>query len=180
MLVLHEGQIPYNPKDKSYKIGLLQGKEDIVYLDEIFNKGIKLLKYNKDSLRFIRKYVDPKEVYSFLYNVIIQTYKDYDLIVVFDNKTNELLGVSLVSRGRPWYAPKGIHVYNEECTVSFKKGVGLARILSFTFETISSKDNDCKLIMFSNANLPNQKMLENTYEKHLGYSSYKTFYKEVN
>ena len=46
MLVLHEGQIPYNPKGKSYKIGLLHGKEDIVYLDEIFNKGIELLKYN--------------------------------------------------------------------------------------------------------------------------------------
>lgn len=181
MLVLHEGQIPYNPKDKSYKIGLLNDKKDLVYLDEIFNKGIKLLKYNKDSLRFIRKYIDPKEVYSFLYNVIIQTYKDYALIVVFDNETNELLGVSLVSKGRPWYAPKSLLVYNEEFTVSFKKGVGLARILSFTFENVLAKENkDCKLIMFSNANLPNKKMLENTYEKRLNYSSYKTFYKEVN
>lgn len=183
MLVLHEGQISYNPKGKSYKVGLLHGKEDIVYLDEIFNKGIKLLKYNKDSLNFIRKYTDKDTTYNFLYNVVYQydpDYKDYSLIAVFDSETMELLGASLVSRGRPWYAPKGIHVYNEECTVAFKKGVGLARILSFTFETISSKDNDCKLIMFSNANLPNQKMLENTYEKHLGYSSYKTFYKEVN
>lgn len=181
MLVLHEGQIPYNPKNKSYKIGLLNDKEDIVYLDEIFNKGIKLLKYNKDSLRFIRKYIDPRESYSFLYNVIIQAYKDYALIVVFDNETNELLGVSLVSKGRPWYAPKSLLVYNEEFTVSFKKGVGLARILSFIFENVLAKENkDCKLIMFSNANLPNKKMLENTYEKRLNYSSYKTFYKEVN
>lgn len=183
MLVLHEGQIPYNPKGKSYKIGLLYGKEDIVYLDEIFNKGIKLLKYNKDSLKFIRKYSDKDTAYSFLYNVVYKYYpefKDYALIVVFDSETMELLGASLVSRGRPWYAPEGIHVYNEECTVSFKKGVGLARILSYTFEVLASKDKDCRLIMFSNANLPNQKMLENTYEKHLGYSSYKTFYKEVN
>ena len=83
MLVLHEGQIPYNPKGKSYKIGLLHGKEDIVYLDEIFNKGIKLLKYNKDSLKFIRKYSDKDTVYNFLYNVICQDdsdYKDYTLI----------------------------------------------------------------------------------------------------
>lgn len=124
MLVLHKGQISYNPKDKSYKVGLLHGKEDIVYLDEIFNKGIELLKYNKDSLRFIRKYTDKDTVYNFLYNVVYQydpDYKDYSLIAVFNSETMELLGASLVSRGRPWYAPKGIHVYNEECTVSLRK-----------------------------------------------------------
>lgn len=186
MLVLHEGQIPFNYHhcSKSYKIGLLRGKEDIVYLDEIAYKGIKLLKYNEGSLRFIRKYIDTEETYEFLYNVVLcsdPSYSDFSLIAVFDNETMELLGASLVSKGRPWYAPKNLIVYNEECTVSFKKGVGLARILSFVFENVLAKENkDCKLIMFSNANLPNQKMLENTYERHLNYSTYKTFYKEVN
>lgn len=180
MLVLHEGLIPSsNLKDK-YKVVLLNSNTDINTFNNIFNKGLELLKYNPNSLPFITKYSDKTTAYRFLLEVTKGNIPEYGIIVVFKSDDLNPVGASLVSWGRPWYAPTGILVINEECTVALKRGVGIARILSFVLEKYASENKDFKLVMFSNANLPNRKMLENTYEKHLGYSSYKTFYKEVN
>ena len=175
MLVLHEGLIP---SSKVYKICVLNNVEDINILDIIFNKGIELIKDNPDSLPFVTKYSNKVIIYEFLRNVVLYGEdNDYFLLSCFD-KNDELVGASLVSWGSPWYAPTSISVINEECTVAFKRGVGLARALAYVLEK-TAKDRGFKLVMFSNANLPNKKMLENTFEKHLGYSSYKTFYKEI-
>ena len=175
MLVLHEGLIP---SSKVYKICVLNNVEDIKILDIIFNKGIELIKNNPDSLPFVTKYSNKGIIYGFLRNAVLYGEDDgYFLLSCFD-KNDELVGASLVSWGSPWYAPTSISVINEECTVAFKRGVGLSRALAYVLEKIS-KDRGFKLVMFSNANLPNKKMLENTFEKHLGYSSYKTFYKEI-
>ena len=175
MLVLHEGLIP---SSKVYKICVLNNVEDIKILDIIFNKGIELIKNNPDSLPFVTKYSNKGIIYEFLRNVVLYGEDDgYFLLSCFD-KNDELVGASLVSWGSPWYAPTSISVINEECTVAFKRGVGLSRALAHALENIC-KDRGFKLVMFSNANLPNKKMLENTFEKHLGYSSYKTFYKEI-
>ena len=173
MLVLHRGLIP---SSKVYKVCLLH--KDFETLDFIFNKGIELIKNNPNSLAFVTKYSDKETIYKFLRNVV--SYEEdngYRLLSCF-NKEDELVGASLVSWGSPWYAPTGVLVINEECTVAFKRGVGLARALAYVLEKVA-KDEGFKLVMFSNANLPNKKMLENTFEKHLGYSSYKTFYKEI-
>lgn len=175
MLVLHEGLIP---SSNVYKICVLNNVEDLKILDIIFNKGIELIKNNPYSLPFVTKYSNKEIIYEFLKNVVL--YVDdygYFLLSCFD-KNDELVGASLVSWGSPWYAPTSISVINEECTVAFKRGVGLSRALAYVLEKVS-KDRGFKLVMFSNANLPNKKMLENTFEKHLGYSSYKTFYKEI-
>ena len=175
MLVLHEGLIP---SSKIYKICVLNNVEDIKILDIIFNKGIELIKDNPDSLPFVTKYSNKGIIYEFLRNVVLYVEDDgYFLLSCFD-KNDELVGASLVSWGSPWYAPTSISVINEECTVAFKRGVGLARALAYVLEK-TAKEKGFKLVMFSNANLPNRKMLENTFEKHLGYSSYKTFYKEI-
>ena len=175
MLVLHEGLIP---SSKIYKICVLNNVEDIKLLDIIFNKGIELIKDNPDSLPFVTKYSNKGVIYEFLRNVVLYGEDDgYFLLSCFD-KNDELVGASLVSWGSPWYAPTSIIVFNEECTVAFKRGVGLSRALAYFLEELA-KEKGSKLVMFSNANLPNRKMLENTFEKHLGYSSYKTFYKEI-
>lgn len=175
MLVLHEGLIP---SSKVYKVCVLNNVEDINILDTIFNKGIELIKDNPDSLPFVTKYSNKGIIYEFLRNVVLYREDDgYFLLSCFD-KDEELVGASLVSWGSPWYAPTSISVINEECTVAFKHGVGLSRALAYVLEK-TAKDKGFKLVMFSNANLPNRKMLENTFEKHLGYSSYKTFYKEI-
>ena len=175
MLVLHEGLIP---SSKVYKICVLNNVEDLKILDIIFNKGLELIKNNPDCLPFVTKYSNKEIIYEFLKNVVLYV-EDYGyfLLSCFD-KNDELVGASLVSWGSPWYAPTSVSVINEECTVAFKRGVGLSRALAYVLEKIS-KDRGFKLVMFSNANLPNKKMLENTFEKHLGYSSYKTFYKEI-
>lgn len=175
MLVLHEGLIP---SSKVYKICVLKGKEDIKILDYIFDKGIELIKYNPNSLPFVSKYSNKDIVYDFLKQIVLsEDNSGYCVLSCYD-KDMELVGASLVSWGSPWYAPTSIQVINEECTVAFKRGVGLARALAHVLEK-TAKDKGFKLVMFSNANLPDRKMLENTYEKHLGYSSYKTFYKEI-
>ena len=173
MLVLHVGRITCS---KVVKICLLDKDFDI--LDTIFKKGVELIKDNPDSLSFVTKYSDKETIYNFLRNVV-QYGKDsgYFLLSCFD-QNNELVGASLVSWGSPWYAPTSVIVFNEECTVAFKRGVGLSRALGHFLEGFA-KDRKAKLVMFSNANLPSRKMLENTFEKHLGYSSYKTFYKEI-
>lgn len=174
MLVLHRGLIP---SSKVYKVCVLNNKEDIKILDIIFNKGVELIKDNPNSLAFVTKYSDKETIYKFLRNVVFYGEDNgYSLLSCYD-QNEELVGASLVSWGSPWYAPTGVLVINEECTVAFKRGVGLARALANVLEKVA-KDKGFKLVMFSNANLPNKKMLENTFEKHLGYSSYKTFYKE--
>lgn len=173
MLVLHEGLIP---SSKVYKIGLLHKDFDI--LDTIFKKGLELIKYNPESLHFVTKYSNKETIYEFLKDVVSYGESNgYGVFGCFD-QNNELVGASLVSWGSPWYAPTSIIVFNEECTVAFKRGVGLSRALAYFLEKLA-KEKGSKLVMFSNANLPNRKMLENTFEKHLGYSSYKTFYKEI-
>ena len=175
MQVLHEGLIPCS---KIYKVCHLNSyNNDVSVLNEIIDKGIRILKDNPNSLPFITKYADKKIVTTFLLSVIGGYRPEYMLLSFYDENM-DLVGASLVSRGRPWYAPTGIQVINEECTVAFKRGVGLSRALAFSVERLAIK-NDVKLILFSNANLPCKKMLENTFEKHLGYSSYKTFYKEL-
>lgn len=157
------------------RIGILQPQDGDI-LEQIIDKGVKIIKDNPDSLPFIKKYADVNVIRRFLKGVISGEFEDF-IILVFYNKENALSGASLVSRGRPWYAPEGVSFFNEECTVAFQKGLGLSRAMSYALEKRAS--NGVKLIAFSNANTLNDKMLENTFEKHLGYSSYKTFYKEI-
>lgn len=145
-------------------------------LEYIIDKGVEIIRDNPDSLPFIKKYADIKTVRKFLKGVISGEFEDF-IVLVFYNKENALSGASLVSRGRPWYAPEGVTFLNEECTVAFQKGLGLSRAMAYALENRAG--TNVRLLAFSNANTLNNKMLENTYEKHLGYSSYKTFYKEI-
>lgn len=157
------------------RIGVLQPNDDDI-LEQIIDKGAKIIKDDPDSLPFIKKYADVKVVRKFLKGVISGEFEDF-IVLVFYNKGNALSGASLVSRGRPWYAPEGVTFLNEECTVAFQKGLGLSRAMAHALENMAC--TNVRLLAFSNANTLNNKMLENTYEKHLGYSSYKTFYKEI-
>lgn len=157
------------------RIGVLQPNDEDI-LEQIIDKGVKIIKDDPDSLPFIKKYADVKAVRKFLKGVISGEFEDF-IVLVFYNKENALSGASLVSRGRPWYAPEGVTFLNEECTVAFQKGLGLSRAMAYALENMAC--TNVRLLAFSNANTLNNKMLENTYEKHLGYSSYKTFYKEI-
>lgn len=157
------------------RIGVLQPNDGDI-LEQIIDKGAKIIKDDPDSLPFIKKYADVRVVRRFLKGVISGEFEDF-IVLVFYNKENALSGASLVSRGRPWYAPEGVTFLNEECTVAFQKGLGLSRAMAYALEKRAGAN--VRLLAFSNANTLNNKMLENTYEKHLGYSSYKTFYKEI-
>jgi hypothetical protein len=157
------------------RIGVLQPNDGDI-LEQVIDKGAKIIKDDPDSLPFIKKYADVKVVRKFLKGVISGEFEDL-IVLVFYNKENTLSGASLVSRGRPWYAPEGVTFLNEECTVAFQKGLGLSRAMAYALENMAC--TNVRLLAFSNANTLNNKMLENTYEKHLGYSSYKTFYKEI-
>lgn len=157
------------------RIGVLQPNDEDI-LEQVIDKGVKIIKDDPDSLPFIKKYADVKAVRKFLKGVISGEFEDF-IVLVFYNKENALSGASLVSRGRPWYAPEGVTFLNEECTVAFQKGLGLSRAMAYALENMAC--TNVRLLAFSNANTLNNKMLENTYEKHLGYSSYKTFYKEI-
>lgn len=157
------------------RIGVLQPNDGDI-LEQVIDKGAKIIKDDPDSLPFIKKYADVKIVRKFLKGVISGELEDF-IVLVFYNKENALSGASLVSRGRPWYAPEGVTFLNEECTVAFQKGLGLSRAMAYALENRAC--TNVRLLAFSNANTLNNKMLENTYEKHLGYSSYKTFYKEI-
>lgn len=157
------------------RIGVLQPNDGDI-LEQIIDKGVKIIKDDPGSLPFIKKYADVRVVRRFLKGVISGEFEDF-IILVFYNKENALSGASLVSRGRPWYAPEGATFLNEECTVAFQKGLGLSRAMAYALENRAC--TNVRLLAFSNANTLNNKMLENTFEKHLGYSSYKTFYKEI-
>lgn len=172
MWVLEEGLTSLSNVSR---IGVLQPNDGDI-LEQIIDKGAKIIKDDPDSLPFIKKYADVRVVRRFLKGVISGEFEDF-IILVFYNKENALSGASLVSRGRPWYAPEGVTFLNEECTVAFQKGLGLSRAMAYALENRAC--TNVRLLAFSNANTLNNKMLENTYEKHLGYSSYKTFYKEI-
>lgn len=170
MKVLVEGRIS---RSNVYKACLL-GKEDVTLLPEIVNKGLEIIKHNPNSHPFIKEFADKTTVMDFLKRVLTGEYDEF-FVLVFYGEDDDLSGVSLVSRGRPWYAPEGVMFFNEECSVSFKRGLGLSRATAYVLEYLAGVD--VQLIAFSNANTLSNKMIENTFEKHLGYSSYKTFYK---
>lgn len=176
MWVLHEGRIP---SSNVYRVCVLD-YNDADILKDIIKKTVVIIRDNPESLPFIRKYADVNKVQEFLMDIINHKIGGFSILVFYDKELT-LSGASLVARGSPWYASDDVQVLNEECTVSFNKGLGLARALVYSLELVASKIcKTVRLIQFSNANTPCAKMLENTYKNRLGMSSYGTFYKEIN
>ena len=77
------------------RIGVLQPNDGDI-LEQIIDKGAKIIKDDPDSLPFIKKYADVKVVRKFLKGVISGEFEDF-IILVFYNKENALSGASLVS-----------------------------------------------------------------------------------
>lgn len=148
--------------------------DDVLGIEDLVQKVIKSFRDTEGSLDFTVN-ADPKYMESFVRYVVDNPDCGYFIVAFYEE--DELIGACLLSEGSTWYDPKRTFL-NEECTVSFKKGFGFARRVVEMMEDLA-KERGHKLIVTSTANPPVAKLLENTYTKK-GFSSYKTFYKEVN
>lgn len=149
--------------------------EEAVFIAE---EACKVIAKNPDSLG-IFQCTDLWYMKEFLSNVVLANndrleaheFRDYSLVKVVEEETGKLKGAALISFGSPWYNPN-IKVVNEECTVSFNKGFGIARVLSAYMESLGYD-----VVVTSASNTPYLKTLENTYVKHLGYTKALSFFK---
>lgn len=108
---------------------------------------------------------------------------NYHYLGVFDKETKQLVGGGLYYQDENpmWYStPNTVVAYNEIVTFSIHKGYGVVKALVSYIERYSKEFDVGKksYIVCGNANTPFAKLLRNTYE-HLGFSHYKTFYKEI-
>lgn len=153
----------------------------VKYIEEamvIAEEACKVIANNPNSLG-IYQCTDLWYMKEFLRNVVLaglgkleaHEFRDYSLVKVEEKLTGKLKGAALISFGSPWYNPN-IKVVNEECTVSFNKGFGIARALSAYMESLG-----CDVVVTSASNTPYIKTLENTYVKHLGYTKTLSFFK---
>lgn len=184
MWVLHQGSIP---SSKICKVCALTSEGDLKVLDEVIERSIKIFKDDPRSLPFVREQVDVKATKKFLYEILKGYHVYYNILVFYTLDEKGFLtlsGASLVSRGTPWYASDRVQVLNEECTVCFTpdKGVGLYRALAYILENFPNLLGfEANLVMFSNANAPYAKSIENTFMRKLkGYNTYTTFFKYIN
>lgn len=139
-----------------------------------FNEVIARIKDNKDSLGFLQTASDPVSTFKFFMNNLGRPEWPYSVVLYYEDTKDWPVGVLLFSKGSPWYSDA--LVYNEECSVAFKRGLGLATANYLTLKYLMPKKAD--LIQLSCANPPCAKMLENTYSR-LGMNHYKTFYEDL-
>lgn len=187
MWVLHRGSIPYS---KVVQVCALTSEQDLGILETVLEGAIEIFKDDPRSLPFIRDQIDVRSIKKFLTEILKGYHPFYNILVFYtkDTKDNEenclvLSGASLVSRGTPWYASDRTQVLCEECTVCFTpdKGIGLYRALAYILENFPNPlGYESNLVMFSNANAPYAKSIENTFTKKLtGYQTYTTFFKYI-
>lgn len=99
--------------------------------------------------------------------------KGYYFLVFKDAETKEPVGCAIVSIGNPWFNPK-ITVVNEEVTIAFKKGYGIARNLGAYMQFLVD-NGKADMVVSGNAQKKSSKFVENSYKK-LGYDSHEVFY----
>ena len=145
---------------------------DDTEVDEVISKGIDIICNNPDSIEPFKN-ADKDHIKYFLKSVVKGEQEDYFLVVFKDLKDHHLVGTCLFSSGSPWYNPNIIAV-NEECTVAFEKGYGIARAVAEELEFLLTIGFD--IVQASSANECVAKLIENTYNKY-GFKQYKTYYK---
>ena len=140
---------------------------------KLYNKTIPIIVDNPKSILLFRE-VDKEYLWEFTKTVVSGKEPSY-FLVSYVNEEGEYVGVSLFSKGNPWYNLKKT-VISEELTVSFKRGFGITRAVSKYLESCLGDTAD--IIMASSANTYCAKLIENTYSK-FGYTSFKNYYKSV-
>lgn len=100
------------------------------------------------------------------------------IITWHDVDTHEMVGVSLITGGQPWWN-EDIYLVREDLTLAFKKGYGLARCVAKFMETVAEKDTSVKLLVGGCSIEKNMGAVANSYKK-CGYSETKEFHKVVN
>lgn len=129
--------------------------------------------YNAQNTMPLFKNADFKEIKRFLVEDCTKGKEGYYFLVFKDAETEEPVGIAVVSIGCPWYNPK-ILVVNEELTVAFTPGYGIARNLSAYLKFLVDQGK-VDVAQAGNVQERSSKVVENTYKK-AGYKSYSNFY----
>lgn len=154
---------------------IVEEVHDVDVAKEIFELGFKDIAENPDSIPLFKN-VDKDYLWYFLREVVKGNIKGYFLISIRDPEYESLVGSCLFSEGHPWYNPE-VTVVSEECTVAFKKGYGITRVVAEYLEDLLEHPF-VDVVMASSANEHCAKLIENTYmNKFSGFKSYKTYYK---
>lgn len=136
----------------------------------IADKAISLIVDHPKNLSIIKN-ANKDYIRSFIREVAEGKIEDYFVIGFFDD--DELVGACLLSIGNPWYDPT-LRIINEEFTVSFKRGAGIARSLSKLLK--GALDNDlADFVQTGSVNDWCAPMLKNTY-KGEGFHIYNQYY----
>ena len=139
---------------------------------EIADKALSKV-YTKNNNIALFKDINPEYIKKFSYNVATNAkgFEDYHIVGFYDD--DELVGAMLFSEGAPWYNPNCV-VFNEEFTVSFKEGSGIARRVA-DFLKKCLMNGLCTFIQTGSINDWCAPILYNTYTK-LGFHTYNQYY----
>ena len=143
---------------------------------EIVEKALNLIVDNPNNLSIIKN-ANKDYIRNFIQNVVTGKITEYFLIGFYDNydeENEELVGACLLSTGNPWYDPN-LLIVNEEFTVSFKKGAGIARRLSEYLKDILNYSDDVSFVQTGSVNDWCAPMLRNSYKK-AGFHIYNQYY----
>lgn len=140
---------------------------------EALDKCMESIIDNPNNLSFIRN-LDKDYIRSFVKDVVLNNNQyDYRIIGFYSQSADELVGCCLLSYGYPWYSDKQ-RILNEEWTVSFKRGAGIARALSdYLIDCL--KNDECDYIQTGSVNDWCAPMLKNSYVSK-GFRIYNCYY----
>lgn len=137
---------------------------------KIADKAIELIVYNPKNISVITN-ADTDYIKGFIKAVALGHIEEYFIIGFLDD--DEIVGACLLSQGNPWYDPNLV-ILNEEFTVSFKKGAGIARRLSEYLKE-QLKEGNADFIQTGSVNDWCAPMLKNSYKK-AGFHIYNQYY----
>lgn len=136
----------------------------------IADKAIELIVDNPKNISVIRN-ADKDYIRNFVMAVSVGEIPEYIIIGFYDDE--ELVGACLLSQGNPWYDPN-IRILNEEFTISFKRGAGIARRLA-AMMTEYLKQGHAEFVQTGSVNDWCAPMLKNSYKK-AGFHIYNQYY----
>lgn len=143
---------------------------DLDVAREAIDKAMALIVDNPSNLKIIKD-ADKDYIRRFIFDVVSDKIEEYVLVGFYDDE--ELVGACLLSCGNPWYDPN-LRIINEEFTVSFKRGAGIARRLSELLKHFL-EEGVADFVQTGSVNDWCAPMLKNTYKKE-GFHIYNQYY----